>query len=91
MERTTLKQAELHALQVERVIINNIVDFIECGEALNLANYVIEERISPELMAKAILEVGVTYEDPKEEALRSEQRISQAHMEEAINYFNQAI
>jgi len=83
MHAVTLKEAQLVSL---------IVDLIEAGEALNLANLIIEEGITPDLLATAVSEVDFpNYEDPKEEALRSEQRISTADMSEALRYFNQAI
>jgi hypothetical protein len=82
MHAVTLKEAQLVSL---------IVDLIEAGEALNLANLIIEEGITPDLLATAISEVDFpNYEDPKEEALRSEQRISESDMSEALRYFNQA-
>lgn len=81
MKTHTLNEAQLISL---------IVDFIEAGEALNLANLIIEEGISSELLSTAIAGLEFpNYEDPKEEALRSEQRISFADMSEALRYFNQ--
>lgn len=80
-----------HTLE-EAQLISYIVDYIEAGEALNLANLIIEEGISSELLSIAIAGLDSPYyEDPKEEALRSEQRISMANMSEALRYFNQPI
>jgi hypothetical protein len=83
MEKTTLQEAQAISL---------IIDFIEAGEALNLANLIIEEGISPEVIAKAVSQLEMpNYEDPREEALRGEQRIAESDMSEALQYFNQAI